>query len=324
MGERGRLARRRRPGSPDVTQTPLDCGIMLDVYDGGLTRDQELQGPLAPTASPGLGAHRGLAGAGGSSGARPSAPPGGPGAGQQAPLAPRVSQRSRRGGLLSLGTPGAIDVAVPRAASGASSTTRRVTPSVVCLHGLRRTPSDWDDVRPGLARFGTVRAPLLPPRPDDALAGADAAIAAGDIVIGHSMGRIRSGARLAHPAGRHAAGQRGDARRRDRTGPRGARARRPPRPLRLRARCGPGSSGLGGSHPRPRRPPRPRALPARMAARDHALAHTCDLLGEGVSGRRSRSTKPAPPCAWRHAARRACRRAPAGLVELLADSYGPC
>ena len=92
MGERGRLARRRRPGSPDVTQTPLDCGIMLDVYDGGLTRDQELQGPLAPTASPGLGAHRGLAGAGGSSGARPSAPPGGPGARQQAPLAPRVSR----------------------------------------------------------------------------------------------------------------------------------------------------------------------------------------------------------------------------------------
>jgi pimeloyl-ACP methyl ester carboxylesterase len=65
-----------------------------------------------------------------------------------------------------------------------------VTPSVVCLHGLRRTPSDWDGVRAGLARHGTVRTPRLPPRPTGALACADAAIAAGDIVIGHSMGGV--------------------------------------------------------------------------------------------------------------------------------------
>jgi pimeloyl-ACP methyl ester carboxylesterase len=65
-----------------------------------------------------------------------------------------------------------------------------VTPSVVCLHGLRRTPSDWDGVRAGLARHGTVRTPRLPPRPAEALACADAAIAAGDIVIGHSMGGV--------------------------------------------------------------------------------------------------------------------------------------
>lgn len=65
-----------------------------------------------------------------------------------------------------------------------------MTPAVVCLHGLRRTPSDWNGVRAGLARFGTFRAPRLPPRPADALAAADAAIAAGDIVIGHSMGGV--------------------------------------------------------------------------------------------------------------------------------------
>jgi pimeloyl-ACP methyl ester carboxylesterase len=65
-----------------------------------------------------------------------------------------------------------------------------VTPSVVCLHGLRRTPSDWDAVRAGLAPYGTVRTPRLPPRPAEALAHADAAIAGGDIVIGHSMGGV--------------------------------------------------------------------------------------------------------------------------------------
>ena len=65
-----------------------------------------------------------------------------------------------------------------------------MTPSVVCLHGLRRTPSDWDGVRAGLARHGTVRTPGLPSRPADALGCADAAIAAGDIVIGHSMGGV--------------------------------------------------------------------------------------------------------------------------------------
>lgn len=62
--------------------------------------------------------------------------------------------------------------------------------SVVCLHGLRRTPSDWDGVRAGLEPYGTVRTPRLPPRPADALARADAAIAAGDVVIGHSLGGV--------------------------------------------------------------------------------------------------------------------------------------
>jgi pimeloyl-ACP methyl ester carboxylesterase len=65
-----------------------------------------------------------------------------------------------------------------------------LTASVVCLHGLRRTPSDWDGVRSALAQHGTVRTPRLPPRPAEALACADAAIAAGDIVIGHSMGGV--------------------------------------------------------------------------------------------------------------------------------------
>lgn len=35
-------------------------------------------------------------------------------------------------------------------------------PSVLCLHGLGRSAEDWDAVRPGLERFGTVAAPALP------------------------------------------------------------------------------------------------------------------------------------------------------------------
>jgi hypothetical protein len=33
---------------------------------------------------------------------------------------------------------------------------------VLCLHGLGRTASDWDGVREGLARYGTVHMPQLP------------------------------------------------------------------------------------------------------------------------------------------------------------------
>ena len=62
--------------------------------------------------------------------------------------------------------------------------------SVVCLHGLGRTPADWDGVRSGLERFGRVNAPALPRDPTAALAVATAAVEAGDVVVGHSMGGV--------------------------------------------------------------------------------------------------------------------------------------
>ena len=61
---------------------------------------------------------------------------------------------------------------------------------VVCLHGLGRTPSDWDGVRAGLERFGTVLTPSLPRSPDRALDVVDAAVSPGAIVIGHSIGGV--------------------------------------------------------------------------------------------------------------------------------------
>jgi pimeloyl-ACP methyl ester carboxylesterase len=62
--------------------------------------------------------------------------------------------------------------------------------SVVCLHGLGRTPADWNGVRSGLERFGPVSAPRLPRDPAAALAVASAAVVPGDIVVGHSMGGV--------------------------------------------------------------------------------------------------------------------------------------
>jgi pimeloyl-ACP methyl ester carboxylesterase len=61
---------------------------------------------------------------------------------------------------------------------------------VVCLHGLGRSPSDWDGVRDGLARFGKVVTPSLPRSPDRALAIIDAAVPPGSIVVGHSLGGV--------------------------------------------------------------------------------------------------------------------------------------
>ncbi len=71
------------------------------------------------------------------------------------------------------------------------------TGSLVCLHGLGRSPSDWDGVRDGLSPYGVLRAPALPRRPDQALAVADAAVDAGAVVVGHSMGGVLA-MRLAH------------------------------------------------------------------------------------------------------------------------------
>lgn len=61
---------------------------------------------------------------------------------------------------------------------------------VVCLHGLGRSPSDWDGVRGGLERFGTVVTPNLPRSPDRALDAVDAAVPPGAILIGHSIGGV--------------------------------------------------------------------------------------------------------------------------------------
>jgi pimeloyl-ACP methyl ester carboxylesterase len=65
-----------------------------------------------------------------------------------------------------------------------------MTGSVVCLHGLGRTPEDWDGVRAGLGRFGDVGAPGLPTRQREAVAFLAPMIAPGDIVVGHSMGGV--------------------------------------------------------------------------------------------------------------------------------------
>jgi pimeloyl-ACP methyl ester carboxylesterase len=61
---------------------------------------------------------------------------------------------------------------------------------VVCLHGLGRSPADWDGVRAGLERFGTVVAPSLPRAPGGALAVVGREVTPGSIVVGHSIGGV--------------------------------------------------------------------------------------------------------------------------------------
>jgi 3-oxoadipate enol-lactonase len=61
---------------------------------------------------------------------------------------------------------------------------------VVCLHGLGRSPADWDGVRAGLERFGEVVAPGLPRAPERAIEVADEAVSPGAIVVGHSFGGV--------------------------------------------------------------------------------------------------------------------------------------
>ena len=58
--------------------------------------------------------------------------------------------------------------------------------SVVCLHGLGRTPADWDPIAPRLEEFGSMVAPQLP---CDRL---DELLQPGAIVIGHSMGAVEA------------------------------------------------------------------------------------------------------------------------------------
>jgi pimeloyl-ACP methyl ester carboxylesterase len=58
------------------------------------------------------------------------------------------------------------------------------------LHGLGRTPTDWDAVCGALGEFGQVIAPVMPSRSADALDLLDRAITPGSVVIGHSMGAV--------------------------------------------------------------------------------------------------------------------------------------
>jgi pimeloyl-ACP methyl ester carboxylesterase len=67
---------------------------------------------------------------------------------------------------------------------------RRRSADLVCLHGLGRTPADWDGVRADLSPFGTVVSPQLPSAPSQALELLDSTIAPGAIVVAHSMGTV--------------------------------------------------------------------------------------------------------------------------------------
>jgi pimeloyl-ACP methyl ester carboxylesterase len=49
-------------------------------------------------------------------------------------------------------------------------------PSILCLHGLGRSPADWSEVRTGLERHGTVRTPALPRDSERALEVARASV----------------------------------------------------------------------------------------------------------------------------------------------------
>jgi pimeloyl-ACP methyl ester carboxylesterase len=61
---------------------------------------------------------------------------------------------------------------------------------LVCLHGLGRSPWDWNGVRGSLAEFGEVVTPELPRDVKRAQRIAAAATPDGAIVVGHSMGAI--------------------------------------------------------------------------------------------------------------------------------------
>jgi pimeloyl-ACP methyl ester carboxylesterase len=65
-----------------------------------------------------------------------------------------------------------------------------VGPVLVCLHGLGRSPSDWNAVRERLAAFGPVATPQLPRDVKDALRLASAATPDGAILVGHSLGAV--------------------------------------------------------------------------------------------------------------------------------------
>jgi pimeloyl-ACP methyl ester carboxylesterase len=61
---------------------------------------------------------------------------------------------------------------------------------LVCLHGLGRSPSDWNGVRGSLAELGEVVTPELPRDVKRAQRIAAASTPDGAIVVGHSLGAI--------------------------------------------------------------------------------------------------------------------------------------
>jgi pimeloyl-ACP methyl ester carboxylesterase len=62
--------------------------------------------------------------------------------------------------------------------------------TVLCLHGLGRSGSDWNGVRAGLAGLGPVLAPDLPRASLAELSERVAALPPAQIVVGHSLGGV--------------------------------------------------------------------------------------------------------------------------------------
>ncbi|MDX6308005.1 MAG: hypothetical protein QOI06_1051 [Nocardioidaceae bacterium] len=74
------------------------------------------------------------------------------------------------------------------------------TQALVCLHGLGRTPSDWDGVRRHLEQLGRVVTPALPRDVRRAQQVAADATPPGAILIGHSLGAVIAMTLAAEPA----------------------------------------------------------------------------------------------------------------------------
>jgi pimeloyl-ACP methyl ester carboxylesterase len=72
--------------------------------------------------------------------------------------------------------------------------------TVLCLHGLGRSGTDWDGVRAGLGRYGRVVTPDLPRGSADELTVVVAALPAADVVVGHSLGGLLAMRRAASDA----------------------------------------------------------------------------------------------------------------------------
>lgn len=69
--------------------------------------------------------------------------------------------------------------------------------AIVCLHGVGRAASDWDGVRAGLERYGSVHTPDLPRATPDQIRSGLTGVADDAVLIGHSLGAVVA---LAHAA----------------------------------------------------------------------------------------------------------------------------